>query len=265
VKRAFIDLYKRLFVRKALYGLHRRLLNISLWGVGVLNSEDDRGSGEEHFLRALPGYLGGTADFTVFDIGANVGRYADRVKALYPRARVYAFEPNPACFRRLQERARAGGYLAFNQGMGDVAGRMTLYDQCADGGSEHASLYQEVIESLHGSAAAAIEVEVSTVDRFVGEHGIDRIDLLKTDTEGHDLQVLRGALETIRAERVGLIQFEFNEMNSVSRAFFRDFCALLPDHDFFRLLPDGPVPLRPEPPFLGEIFAFQNIIARRRK
>jgi hypothetical protein len=51
----------------------------------------------------------------------------------------------------------------------------------------------------------------------------------------------------------------------VSRTFFRDFGALLPDYEFFRLLPDGPVALDSEPPFLGEIFAFQNIIARRRK
>jgi hypothetical protein len=53
-------------------------------------------------------------------------------------------------------------------------------------------------------------------------------------------------------------------MNVISRAFFRDFYTLLPDYAFYRLLPDGPVPLGEYSPILWELFASQNIVAVRR-
>jgi hypothetical protein len=49
-------------------------------------------------------------------------------------------------------------------------------------------------------------------------------------------------------------------MNVISRMFFRDFRALLPEYNFFRLLPHGRIGL--DDSALGtELFAYQNIVA----
>jgi hypothetical protein len=88
------------------------------------------------------------------------------------------------------------------------------------------------------------------------------VRLLKIDTEGHEASVLRGARETIAGRRIELVQFEFNAMNVASRTFFKDFVDLLPGYRFYRLLPDGRVPLRYSP-HACEIFAFQNVVAIR--
>jgi len=257
-----IDAGKLLIVRKRLYPLYRLMLMISLRGIGVLNYENDRLSGEDYFLtHALKSY----SEPVVLDVGANVGRYAGKVKQLYPRAIVYAFEPHPEAFRRLQLEATRHGYTAVNMGCDDQAGWLKLYDRTGTSGSEHASVYQDVIEDLHGSRSTAFDAEMTTVDAFVEARKLRKVHLLKIDTEGNEFKVLQGARRAIEAERIDLIQFEFGAMNLVSRVYFRDFCRLLPGYTFHRMLPDGLVPLETYDPALCEIFAYQNIVAVHKK
>lgn len=52
------------------------------------------------------------------------------------------------------------------------------------------------------------EVAVGTVDTFAREFGVEEISLLKTDTEGFDAEVLRGAKSMISSGRIFLILIE---------------------------------------------------------
>ena len=90
------------------------------------------------------------------------------------------------------------------------------------------------------------------------------IRLLKIDTEGSELKVLLGAAKTLQAQRIDMIQIEFNEMNVVSRVFFRDYFQLLREFDIYRLLPGELLPLRDYRPLYCELFAFQNLLAVRK-
>jgi hypothetical protein len=86
------------------------------------------------------------------------------------------------------------------------------------------------------------------------------IDFLKIDTEGHELAVLKGAKNLIAQQKIQLIQFEFNEMNVVSRTYMRDFVELLSNYQLHRVVPDGYFPLNNCVQDI-EIFGFQNILA----
>jgi hypothetical protein len=101
---------------------------------------------------------------------------------------------------------------------------------------------------------------MTTVDRFCKEKGLAAIDLLKIDTEGCELQVLKGASEMLSGGRVKVIQFEFGECNVFSRVFLRDFYEVLPGFRMYRLDSNGLIPL-PSYESTNEIFRFQNIIA----
>ena len=97
------------------------------------------------------------------------------------------------------------------------------------------------------------------------EYDISRINLLKIDTEGNELKVLAGGKKTLSANKIDIIQIEFNEMNVVSRTFMRDFVQLLSSYNMYRLLPKSFLPIKYQRPVKHEIFAFQNIIAIRKE
>lgn len=111
----------------------------------------------------------------------------------------------------------------------------------------------------------AINVPVTTVDCFLQDRSIERIDLMKMDVEGFEFSVLQGAKESLAAGRIHMVQFEFNQMNVHSRTFFRDFKELLRDFAFYRILNNGVLlSLADQPTPLLEIFAQQNIVVIRR-
>ena len=76
----------------------------------------------------------------------------------------------------------------------------------------------------------------------------------------HELFVPRGCSNRLQEEPVGVFEFEFNEMNVISRTFLRDFYTALEDFVFYRLRSDGLIPLG-KYDARNEIFKFQNIIA----
>jgi FkbM family methyltransferase len=228
--------------------------------VGVLNYEDDWLSGERRFLTL---YLERNPEATVVDVGANVGHYAEMVRALAPRAKIYAIEPHPLNFKELARNSRVIRAKALNFAVGERTGTTTLFDYADADGSEHASVYREVIEKIHGRPAISHKVPCARLDNIARQHGVSSIGLLKIDTEGHELAVLKSAKRLIKSGAVDVIQFEFNEMNVISRTFLKDFIQLLPDYDFFRLLPDGVMKLSPYSAPAMEVFAFQNIVCVR--
>jgi FkbM family methyltransferase len=257
-------LYRRFFVGRRWYRLNLFLHELSLHGLGLLNHENEKVSGEEAALRQMLG--AGAARLrapVVLDVGANVGDFSRRVRAAAPSARVFAFEPHPSIFPQTQAAAGAAGFEAIHAGCGEEPGCLTLYDYSdSRAGSQHASLYRGVIEGLHGGPAAKHEVRIVTVDDFLRERDIERVLLLKIDTEGHEGSVLRGARRALQEGRIDFVQFEFNAMNLESRTFFRDLVELLPQYQLYRLLPDGWAPL-PYTPLTCELFGFQNIVAVR--
>lgn len=252
-----VRLYRAVFARKILFRFNQLLFRCSLGGMGMLNYESDRASGEQWLLtRHLKGKLNGV----VLDVGANVGDYSAMVMRFHSQARIYAFEPHPNTFARLQDRFQSTSCTPIQAAVGDTSGSVTLYDYNVNG-SSHASLYPEVIERLHRASSVGHEVLMLTLDDFVRDSGIDRIQLLKIDVEGNELKVLQGLANYLAAGKVAIIHFEFNEMNVLSRVFFHDFWKLLSNYELYRLLPAGMVRIERYSPVFCEVFAYQNIVA----
>ena len=253
------DLFAFLFSRSYFYRFNRALHHASLRGLGVLNYKDVVVSGERRFMEKC---LSSVETATVVDVGANVGDYSSMVLQSKRNARVYAFEPHPETFRRLGDRLSSNSnFVATNAACGSGPGKLMLYDHVGGSGTGHASLLPGVIERIHGDKSNQHEVDVTTLDRFAADNAISRIDLLKIDTEGTELEVLKGANQLLREGRIRAIQFEFNEMNIVSKVFLKDFYELIPNYRFYRLLRQGLGPLDPYSSLACEIFAFQNIVA----
>ncbi len=260
-----LRIYRFIFCRPFFYRLNLHLYKLSLRGIGVLNSEGPAITGEKWFLEQLRI----KSDIsTIVDVGANTEVYGVDI---FPKATIYAFEPHPHTFGLLTENTRQSGHKKvhlINGGLSSKKGVMNLWDFADDAElkvtqptSTLASFDRSVIERLHGQKAQPIKVRVDTIDSFATRNKLKRIDLLKIDTEGHELQVLLGAKRLLRQKKIGIVQFEFNEMNAYSRTYLKDFMDLLPNHTFYRLMPTGMFPLSNYRPVTHEVFGFQNIVA----
>ena len=83
-----------------------------------------------------------------------------------------------------------------------------------------------------GGTTRTVAVRAVRLDSFVAEQNIGAIDFLKIDTEGHDLQVLRGARGLLDRRAVRIIQFEYGQANIESRDLLKDFFAFFRDYGF---------------------------------
>jgi FkbM family methyltransferase len=214
---------------------------------------------EEAFLLRHKAALQGGV---LVDVGANVGTYSRFLHRLAPRARILAFEPHPATFARLERNLRGLPAEAFALALGEQGGMLDLYDFAAADGSTQASLSRAAVD-LFSADIVAHRVGCARLDDVLRDAGVDRVALLKIDTEGHDLAVLRGAETAIRDRRIGLIQLEFVPANIATRVTMRDIFAALPGYDIFRLCMNGALlPLGPYDVKRCEIYVTQNLVAR---
>lgn len=257
-------IYFHFFVNKRFYKFNKLLYKLSLNGLGILNYKTSRTSGEDFFITWFVKNYNNQNDI-VLDIGAHIGDYTHSLREAGSKAKIYCFEPHPINFKKLDLNSSKFNYHAVMEGVGHQKDTLKMYDYANNTGSQHASLFKEVIEDLHGGEAVAVEVPIITIDEFVSEKSITSISLLKIDTEGNEYNVIKGARNSIESGIIKIIHFEFNEMNVISRTFFRDIMVELETFEFYRLLPDGLLPLGKYNPLYFEIFAFQNIIAINKK
>ena len=257
--RRLARLYAAVFAKPRFVHFHYALLKVALRGIGVMNYYDRSVSGEDFFISRLLPHLVQSSSPVLFDIGANKGEYALLLARQFPGARIFAFEPHPRNFEVLVK-SNIPNLSPYPLALSNQSGETLLYDRADEDGSTNASLHSNVITDLHGKGTIAHAVKVETLDEVTASLQIDFIDFLKMAVEGGELVILQGAHQLIKEARVGVIQFEFNEMNIISHSFFHDFRKLLPSYRIFRLLPTSLLPV-PDDPLLSEIFGFQNMVA----
>jgi FkbM family methyltransferase len=139
----------------------------------------------------------------IFDVGANVGQSARAFVNEFNRSVVYSFEPFPAAYAQLEELAKCsnGRIKAHRLACGSSIGQM---DVDVDPGSTSA---MNQLRSGNPNKEK-IRVQISTIDAICKQHEIERIDILKTDTEGFDAEVLAGAHRMLSEGRVRCIMCE---------------------------------------------------------
>lgn len=167
-------------------------------------------------LRSNPDFaerLGPNDLRTVFDVGANQGLQSLAFVRAFPTAVVHAFEPVPDTFRKLEEATRDQPRIRrVPTALGDQEGEITLH-------LFEGSVYSTAVDS-HALMSATnenrcVSVPVTTFDAYCRSHGILHVDLLKIDTEGFDLHVLRGAEQMLRGGHVTFVYFEFFRVAAV--------------------------------------------------
>lgn len=190
----------------------------------------------------------------VVDVGANIGEVslvcANRVGR---SGRVIAFEPVASIADELQfniDRNQLNPVVDVQRlGLGDVAGRFSMYGSCGQFGSDESN---RGLGSLHGDPLKDPilgEVDVATLDEVLERLGVDRLDILKVDIEGGELACLKGGLESLQRFRpIVIVEVQEHSARTAGHR-GRDILELLRPlgYDFYRLEARGAlVPLSAE-------------------
>jgi FkbM family methyltransferase len=181
---------------------------------------------------------------TVVDIGADVGLYSSRLAELVgPSGRVHAFEPNPARHEVLAALAAAQPQVELHlPGLSDHAGEEDLHVPIRGGAV--VSAFGRLSPPPAGAEGVSWErtpVEVTPLDRELsGERS--RISFVKCDVEGHELAVMRGAEQTLRAAMPTLlVEIEQRHSEAGVEATFEYLLGL--GYSGWAIGPGGPYPL----------------------
>jgi FkbM family methyltransferase len=163
----------------------------------------------------------------ILDIGANAGQTVKRFTASCPSSVIHSFEPSSETFELLKQNTTGEKDVhLWPCAVGSSVGKQTFLENS----EADMSSFLELSSAGWGEVKKRAVVDVITVDRFLVDQSIGSIDILKSDTQGYELEVFKGAEETMRSNRIGLVYFEF---------IFSDMYRNLPRFDeVFRYLTD---------------------------
>jgi len=159
----------------------------------------------------------------IFDIGANIGHTSMQFREVFRGAEIYAFEPVRSTFLELTKNLNGTDVRAVNVGFGEREERKKIFLQNL---SELNSLV-DALNNANGTGASE-EVEIVTLDNFCERKNISSISLLKIDTEGFGLNVLKGANTLLKKGAIESIFIEvgFSEHDKRHDYFFEVFKIL---------------------------------------
>ena len=173
---------------------------------------------------------------TIIDIGAHKGEFAQNALQIKSVNKIIAFEPQKKIFGLLKEKFSDNDKVVLNNfalsekvekrtmKINKMTATSTLHHEINDN-----SLYFKFKNFLlyqKNSIVAEEEVDTTTFDTFFSGETFDKNTLLKIDTEGYEIHVLKGSIQKIREVKYILIENQFSKM--YKNVNFKD-C-----HDFLR-------------------------------
>ncbi|MEW4561613.1 FkbM family methyltransferase [Bremerella sp. JC770] len=151
-------------------------------------------------------------DSVAIDVGANRGIYTYWLsKQVGPSGKVISFEPQPEMIsglEQLRDSFALTNTTFVNKALSSKEDSLTLYRDCVGSGGA----------TLNGQSSdkPSISVDVIRLDDYLAQNSIGSqpISFIKADVEGHELDVFRGAEETLRQHKPILL-FECHEADAI--------------------------------------------------
>ena len=160
----------------------------------------------ESAIADMKRFVGANARPMILDVGANTGQTVKRFRKAFPSSIIHSFEPSQRIFDQLKTNiADRKEVFAWNVALGSSAGKQTFLENS----HSDMSSFLELSKTGWGKIEQKSTVDVWTVDQFLEKQKIGFVDILKSDTQGYDFEVFKGAEQAMRRNRIGLLYFEF--------------------------------------------------------
>lgn len=145
----------------------------------------------------------------IFDVGANTGQSIKRFNNKFNLKEIHCFEPNLAAFEKLKSNKNKFFFLN-NFALGEKAEIKTFNNYPKTSSSsfyrinKKSSIY-EINKKFYST-----DVKIITLDKYFDDLKIDKINILKIDTQGFEVNVLKGAINILKEKRIDFIETEIN-------------------------------------------------------
>lgn len=164
-----------------------------------------------------------------FDIGANHGQTIKKIKNSMSDAIIHGFEPSQRSFDiALNNTKEYKDVFLNNIAMGEEVGSMDFNEYSW-------GAMNSFLERKYGNTTivSRFTVDVTTIDDYCSKNNVQKIHFLKTDTEGFELKVLRGARQMMINNNIQFVLVElFFNLNYIGQSSVGDIFRYLEDSNF---------------------------------
>jgi FkbM family methyltransferase len=164
--------------------------HLGMWSIFLVVLSEEFGKDVYEMERSVK------AGDTVLDVGAHIGGFTVRAaRKVGPTGRVIAVEAAPTNYQLLESNLRLndlGNVTALNVGAWREPTTLTMHLSGLSGGHS----IEERYANIHESGEVA-EVRVDTIDNLLAKQGVDRVDFVKMDIEGAEIEAIKGMRRTL--------------------------------------------------------------------
>lgn len=187
-------------------------------------------------------FLKNVTNPTIFDIGAFIGTVSIDYRKIFPNSVIYAFEPCKESYDRLIENTKEYDIKCFNTAVGNVDGKISfningldqtdsIFDTHPDGNKN----WSNPGVPFNGiTTIEKREVDVCTLDTFMKQYNIERVDVIKMDTQGTEYTIIEGAVNAIKENKIKIVYTEIITMPTyVGQKHLDEVIKLFRDNNFW--------------------------------
>lgn len=172
----------------------------------------------------------------VIDVGANRGQFARSLRQVGYSGNIVSFEPIPSLANALKSEAELDGNWTIIEGaVGNSMERKTFHETSSNDFSSFLEPTDEAIGEFPTmiSEESTHEVQIHPLEEWLNIHSIPipKCMLLKTDTQGYDLEVLKGSISLLNQVSAVLTELSYIPLYK-GGASMREVSELLRNHNF---------------------------------
>ena len=177
---------------------------------------------QQKILKVLSKNFENNSLSVLVDVGSHKGEYINSIKKKFNIQKIYGFEPNPDIYKILKKKIVDEKINLFNFGISDENGKIEFYKNLETSSSTINKLntkskyYKKKYFLLNifnsKEVIKKIEINVLRLDEFIHLNKIDKIDLIKIDTEGYEFKVIKSLKKKIKNVKIIHLEHHFDDM-----------------------------------------------------
>ena len=154
----------------------------------------------------------------IFDVGGNKGQSVTKYKKIFKNPIIHTFEPIKSQFNIIYEKFKNDKNVKLNNyALGEIVGEKDFNISAQTGASSFNKINQnskwievrsKEYKTTINKFVSTTKVKIFTLDDYFLNNNIDKIDLLKIDTQGYEDKVLQGSINTLKKNKIKAVVTE---------------------------------------------------------